>query len=213
MLFTARNHRDFEVLKKSDSERYKRYLYICMSVIYICTIKSMMLRLFNWQSIFKIFLSFIHAEGSQSEKPHHQAVSHCLPTHPQPIRLVHLLKWAVLPTHSVVTGSVFTGSVVTGSVVTGSVLLEVHLRQYSTMKVIFLLTEEVVNTYKSLPCDYEQPFVHSWRSFVGVDSLFEGDSYIHKMIIQTKIYTLSLVDQILQNAGIPEVFIHQPSLL
>ena len=163
-----------------------------------------MLWLFNtWQSIFKIFLSFIHAEGSQSEKPHHQAVSHCLPTHPQPIRLVHLLKWAVLPTHSVVTGSVFTGSV----------LLEVHLRQYSTMKVIFLLTEEVVNTYKSLPCDYEQPFVHSWRSFVGVDSLFEGDSCIHKMIIQTKIYTLSLVDQILQNAGIPEVFIHQPSLL
>ena len=41
------------------------------------------------------FLSFIDAEGSQSEKPHHQAVSHCLPTHSlqvQPIRLVHLLK-------------------------------------------------------------------------------------------------------------------------
>ena len=45
--------------------------------------------------------------------------------------------------------------------VSSQALLEVHLRQYSTMKVIFLLTEEVVNTYKPLPCDYEQPSLKS----------------------------------------------------
>ena len=82
------------------------------------------------------------------------------------------------------------------------------------MKVIFLLTEEVVNTYKSLPCDYEQPSLKSTPE----DPLLE--LILHLRVIHAFIrwsskprYTLSLVDQILQNAGIPEVFIHQPSLL
>ena len=47
---------------------------------------------------------FIDAEGPHSEKPHYQAVSHCLPTHSlevQPIRLVYLFKWPVPPTHGV----------------------------------------------------------------------------------------------------------------